>query len=161
MTCDNCKKTGETRWTLVLSDLGADNRKDAMSSRRDTYHNRARQILQEAWEINGAPDIEDQMEVELRTLNGLLAIALTEFTAKPVEEGRSNVLGGAMIGLRDVMSEIDRPKTKPHVVNPGPGQALRCSVDNGYLDAQDSPPTRLKCEICGRIYEYATGEFLG
>lgn len=75
-------------------------------SKRGTYHERARQILQEAWEINGAPDVEDQIEVELRTLNGLLAITLTEFTARPVEEGRSNTLGGAMIGLGDVLKEV-------------------------------------------------------
>lgn len=132
-----------------------------MKNKRDIYEERVRQILQEAWEINGAPDVEDQTEFELRTLNGLLAIALTEFTARPVSEGKSSPIGGSMFGLADVIAEINQPKTKPHVINPGPGYALRCSADNGYLDAQDSPPTRLKCEICGRIYEYATGELLG
>lgn len=130
-------------------------------SKRPTYHERVQQILQEAWEINGGPDVEDQIEVELRTLNGLLAIALTEFTAKPVEKGKSSPIGGAMIGMSDVVAEIERSRAKPHVFNPGPNQALRCSVDNGYLDAQNSPPTRLKCEICGRIYEYSSGRHLG
>lgn len=128
-------------------------------SKRGTYHNRARQILQEAWEINGAPDVEDQIEVELRTLNGLLAIALTEFTAKPVEEGRSNVLGGAMIGLMDVMIEIDRPKTKPRIFDPGPNKALRCSADMGYLDVVQEG--RAVCEICGRIYDLSSGRHIG
>lgn len=132
-----------------------------MTTKRTTYHNRARQILQEAWEINGAPDVEDQTEIELRTLNGLLAIALTEFTARPVSEGNSSPIGGSMFGLADVIAEINQPKTKPHVINPGPGYALRCSADNGYLESLDSPPTRLQCEICGRRYNYATGEFLG
>lgn len=129
-----------------------------MTTKRKTYLTQAREILRLAWDINGAPNVEDQIEVELRTLNGLLAIALTEFTARPVEEGRSNTLGGAMIGLKNAITETKN--NPPHVVDPGPNQALRCSVDGGYLDMEKNRK-RLKCEECGRIYSWPNGKHLG
>lgn len=48
----------------------------------------------------------------------------------------------------------------PHAVAV-PNEAIVCSVDGAYVDAQDSPPTRLKCEECGRIYSWPSGKHIG
>lgn len=62
--------------------------------------------------------------------------------------------------LRKV-SPTSPKKEKPHVKVSALSAPLQCSVDDGYLDALDSPPTQLQCEICGRIYEYSSGKMIG
>lgn len=76
--------------------------------KRDKFRERANHIIQEAWEVNGRVETGngDEVEVQLRILNGLLAIALTEFTARPHDEGRSGPLG-ELINLRDIMGSSD------------------------------------------------------
>lgn len=78
-----------------------------MKSKQELYREQARKVLQEAWEINGTYNVEDEMELQLRTLNGLLAIALVEFTARPMTEGKSSPIGGSLVGLRDALGGDD------------------------------------------------------
>lgn len=62
---------------------------------RDAFISQAKEIIDLAWVVNGAPNQEPGLEAELRTLNGLLAIALVEFTSRPYDRGA--------VALRDVL----------------------------------------------------------
>lgn len=73
-----------------------------MSEKRETFQEQANHIIQEAWAINGAPDMSEGVEVQLRILNGLLAIALAEVCAPPVV-GKL----GSLVRLRDVLGRAD------------------------------------------------------
>ena len=69
----------------------------------DKFRERSQHMIQEAWEINGGPGIEDDIEVQLRILNGLLAMALTEVAAKPFTGGKF----GSLVSLRDLFEGSD------------------------------------------------------
>lgn len=125
-------------------------------SKRDQYRKQASHIIQEAWEINGTPAKADPVEEQLRILNGLLAIALTEFTARPKGGGKSG-FAGSIINLRDVLAE--EVEIVGHVVSSGPNAPLQCSIDDGYLDWKDKGRDKktLLCEKCGRWYTWFGG----
>lgn len=54
-----------------------------MSDKREAFETQAQHIIQEAWHINGEPGISDDIAVQLRILNGLLAMAIAEVLAPP------------------------------------------------------------------------------
>lgn len=66
------------------------------------FREQVQHVIQEAWEINGvagiAVDGGGAVEIQLRILNGLLAMALTEICAPPVT-GQF----GSLVRLRDAI----------------------------------------------------------
>lgn len=68
---------------------------------REIFVQRAKEVLHTAWEVGGDHGVEDPIEAELRTLNGLLAMALTEVAAKPHGGGRF----GSLISLYQALGE--------------------------------------------------------
>ena len=57
-----------------------------MSAEKEAFRDHATALLREAWELNGDHGIplDAGVEVQLRILNGILAMALVEFTAPPI-----------------------------------------------------------------------------
>lgn len=68
---------------------------------------------------------------------------------------------GRIEGELRKVSPTSPKKQKPHVKASAINSPLQCSVDDGYLEPLDEPPTKLKCEICGRKYEYSSGRMIG
>lgn len=66
---------------------------------RDAFVRQAKEIIDLAWIVNGRPGIPEGVESELRVLNGLLALALVEFTSRPYDRGA--------VALRDVLTDKD------------------------------------------------------
>lgn len=72
---------------------------------RAAFIRRGRSILNLAWDLNGTAIEEDPIVSELRTLNGLLAIAITQTLARPYT---GSGITGSSVNLSELLRSIEK-----------------------------------------------------